>query len=237
MPYEAEILGSSVVLVGQFNPAIFSPAWLARYGVISDDEANAAEEPVTHPQIAQISIQHLTIVAETNKFVVSLTSDPIVRVLDIAVQIFRDLLPHTPIRAFGINYWEHWRVETFEKRLALGRALAPLGPWGEWGQSFDGPTPEQTGGMLELVMKKPFPPVGEGKDKMEGHQRVEIGPSKELADKLRGVFLQVNHHRELAPDTAEGALQAIGVAEREFDEAIVQAKKIILQIKDFTESL
>lgn len=205
MPYEAEILGSSIVLVGDFNPAIFSPAWLARFGVISDDEAQAAEEPVTHPQIAQISIQHLSIGVETNKFAVSITSDPIVKVLDIAVQIFRDLLPHTPIRAFGINYSEHWRVESFEKRLALGRALAPLEPWGEWGQTFDAPTPELTGGMLELIMKKPFSPVGEGKDKMEGYQRVEIGPSKELADRQRGVFMQVNHHRELAPDTTETA--------------------------------
>jgi hypothetical protein len=237
MPYETEILGASVVLLGQFNPAIFSPAWLAKTGVISEEEAAAAEKPVTHPQIAHISIEHLTIGVETGRFSVSVTSDPIVRVLDITVQLFRDLLSHTPLRAFGINYSEDWRVESFQKRLALGRALAPIGPWGAWGESLNSDDPDRTGGLLELVMKKPFAPEGDGATKMEGHQRVSIGPSSEIKDKYRSVSMSVNHHRELAPENSEGALRVIDLAEREFDGAIADAKKLIKHIQEFTEQL
>ncbi len=237
MPYETEILGASVVLLGQFNPAIFSPAWLAKSGVISEEEAAAAEKPVTHPQIAHISIEHLTIAVETGRFSVSVTSDPVVRVLDITVQLFRDLLSHTPLRACGINYSEDWRVESFEKRLALGRALAPIGPWGAWGQSLTSNNPDETGGLLELVMKKPFGPEGHGEAKIEGHQRVTIGPTSEIKDKYRSISMSVNHHRELAPGDADGALRVIDLAEREFDGAIADAKMLIKHIQEFTEKL
>lgn len=237
MAWDTEILFSNIVLVGSFNPAIFSPAWLAKNDVISEDEANAAEEPVTHPQVAQISIEHLTITVETNKFMVRYASDPAVRSLDIVVQIFKDLLPHTPISAFGINYGEHWRTETPQQRLALGRALAPLEPWGEWGATFDDDDPQMVGGMSALVMKKPFSPKGTGENILTGYRRAEISPSTEIPDQLRAVLVGTNHHREFVVDTARGALPAIELAIEEFDGAIMAAKKIIQQIKDFAKGM
>jgi hypothetical protein len=43
----------SIVLVGNFNPAIFQPAWLAAKGLIRESEASAAVVEVIHPELAQ----------------------------------------------------------------------------------------------------------------------------------------------------------------------------------------
>jgi hypothetical protein len=37
-----EVVGTNVVL-GSFNPAIFQPAWFAKQGLLSAEEANGAE--------------------------------------------------------------------------------------------------------------------------------------------------------------------------------------------------
>ena len=44
MAYNAEILASAIVAIGDFNPAIFTPDWLERNGLIGKDDADAARE-------------------------------------------------------------------------------------------------------------------------------------------------------------------------------------------------
>lgn len=237
MEWDTEILLGNVVLLGDFNPAIFSPAWLARYGVISDEEARAAEKPVAHPQIAQVIIDHLTITVELNKFSVRMTEDPIVRTLDIATKVFRELLPHTPIHSFGINYAEHWRTDSAERRLALGRALAPTEPWGEWGTTFGDNDPEQVGGMVLLKMRKPMQPVGKGAARITGYLNVEVAPSGDLNDPYRAVLIGTNHHREFEQKPVEGARPIIDLAEETFDAAIAQSRRIISDVKTFAKGL
>jgi len=44
MAYTAEILASSIVILGDFNPAIFTPDWLENHALIGKDDAAIAQE-------------------------------------------------------------------------------------------------------------------------------------------------------------------------------------------------
>ncbi len=127
---DTDIVQASIVLVGKFNPAIFSPAWFAKNGIITEGELQVAETQVVHKQITRFAVEHLTVHAELERFSIKVSTDPLIRIADMVSTTFRGLLPHTPVQAFGINYVEHWRLDTWQRRLALGRALAPIEPWG-----------------------------------------------------------------------------------------------------------
>ena len=47
MAHGPEILSSAVVVVGNFNPAIFSLDWLERNGLIGEADATMAREGIT----------------------------------------------------------------------------------------------------------------------------------------------------------------------------------------------
>ena len=51
MLLEPEMGGVSIVLVGQFNPPIVTPQWLARHSLVSGEEADNAEIGVIHKEI------------------------------------------------------------------------------------------------------------------------------------------------------------------------------------------
>lgn len=50
MPLIPEIDGSSIVVLGSFNPAIFHPLWFKINQLIRPEEADSAKLEVTHPQ-------------------------------------------------------------------------------------------------------------------------------------------------------------------------------------------
>jgi hypothetical protein len=230
MAEETDIVEAAIVLIGKFNPAIFSPAWFAKNGVISDGELEAAETVAVHPQISRFVVEHLTVNVEPEKMSVSVTTEPTIRILDMILQLFRDLLPHTPVTAFGINYAEHWRLDDWRRRVALGRALAPPEPWGAWGERLESDDPETVAGLIQLVLLEPY------KD-APGARRVDVGPSTEIADKHRGVYVKVNHHRDVDLKEADGAIPAVRLIEEEFDSAIKASKGIINDLRAYAEKL
>ena len=231
MAEDTEIVKCALVLVGKFNPAIFSPAWFSKFNIITDREFEVSETEVIVPQLSKFSVEHLSIQCEVSRFQISWTSEPTIRVLDTALQIFGDLLPHTPLNAFGVNYAEHWRADSWQRRTALGRALAPTTPWGSWGATFDAADADKVGGMTELSVHKPFD------DDVEGFLRATIGPSPEIADKNRGIVLNFNHHRQFEVDDVDGTRRVLDRLSQEFDPAIRRAKGLIQELRDFSKSL
>ena len=59
MRIEPEVGGCGVVLVGHFNPLIFSPSWFAKNGIVGEEEASAADVSVIHPEIAAFRMNRL----------------------------------------------------------------------------------------------------------------------------------------------------------------------------------
>jgi hypothetical protein len=126
-----EISGSSVVLVGSFNPAIFHPEWFARNGLLPQGEVDSAELQVIHPQLSQF---------ETERFAFQITSDRFTGITkpntiadplkDLILGTFY-ILEHTPIQAMGLNRILHFAMGSVEAWHRLGDKLAPKEPWQE----------------------------------------------------------------------------------------------------------
>ena len=96
MRIEPEISGVQVVLVGDFNPAIFTPAWFSLYRLLPESVASSAKLEVAHPQATKFTADWLHLEVTVERFVVHTLQAPHVRVRDLVVRVFREHLYHTP---------------------------------------------------------------------------------------------------------------------------------------------
>ena len=87
----------SVAVVGYFNPAIFTPAWFALHELLPQGAATSAELNLAHPEITQFQSDWLNLQVTRDRFVAQTTQAPYIRVCDLAVRVFKDHLPHTPL--------------------------------------------------------------------------------------------------------------------------------------------
>jgi hypothetical protein len=180
-----EIQGAAVVLIGNFNPAIFNPDWLVRQGVVSSDEAAEGRITVIHPELTQFEVGDLAFDIISGRFALLAAAEPFVKLADIVAEIFGEKLSHTPLTSVGINYQAHFRVERHQQ-TALGRRLAPLDAWGDWGKTLHSDDFKKTGGLTSLTMKQV-----ELNDRIAGNINVTVQPSVRIDP---GVYVEVNDH-------------------------------------------
>jgi hypothetical protein len=186
--------GLSVVLVGSFNPAIFNPDWLAKQGIISEHEASDARIDVIHPEVTQFVVGDFQFDISRERFMLVAVAEPFVRVSDVVAELFREKLAHTPLTALGINYHAHFRVRDWKQQTALGRKLAPIEPWGDWGAALTGDDLRTVGGLVSLTMQQSAPD-----DRLAGNIKVTVQPSATI-EPGNGVYVQVNDHYERPVD-------------------------------------
>ena len=110
MRIEPEISGAAVVLLGDFNPAILTPAWFAMHELLPKAAAENANLEVAHRQATVFSTEWLNIQVTTDRFMADTQQAPHVRVRDLVVRAFNEHLHHTPVKALGINRNVHFRV-------------------------------------------------------------------------------------------------------------------------------
>lgn len=227
---EPEISGASLVLLGNLNPKIFTPAWFSRYGLITNEQADNAALEIAHPEVVQFKVPGLSVTVETEKFTLSTTEAPFVRLCDVAVTIFSELLPHTPLTKLGINREAHFNVGQ-QTRDKIGKLLAPPKAWGAWGQKISSGKGGQKGGMRDLTMEESNP-----EDRESGYIRVTVQPSLRIKDE-NGIFIAVNDHYSINdPDKVTGARNVLRYLEgKKFDESIKRSEElieIVLRLKD-----
>ena len=54
-----KIQGLSIVLIGDFNPKIFQPAWFGMEGLIARKDVEDAEIQIVHPDIVKFNLKWL----------------------------------------------------------------------------------------------------------------------------------------------------------------------------------
>lgn len=124
---------SSIVLIGNFNPAIFHPEWFERFKILPPQEiqwaegSNIPKEEIQYkgrkliiqenpslivtPQFAHLPFQSLQIDVSQERFdckAAQRKTFPLIK--ETTLKIF-SLLKHTPIRVLGINFEGHWRLK------------------------------------------------------------------------------------------------------------------------------
>lgn len=132
MPEPAlEISGTSIVLVGSFNPRIFHPQWFLRQNLMSKAEADDADVKIVHPEICQFETERFYFQVTTDRLTAgtkpNATSEPL---RDLILGTFY-ILEHTPVTALGINSQMHYGLVSEKAWHALGDKLAPKDGWNE----------------------------------------------------------------------------------------------------------
>ena len=221
MRIEPEISGVSVVLIGKFNPAIFTPAWFALHEILPSSVATNAKLQVVHEQVTAFSTDWLKLQVLTNSFSVETLQAPYIRLRDIVARVFKEHLHHTPLNAFGINRNVHFQAPSSTARDHLGRTLAPVEPWGECGQNLglDG----EHGGMTSLKMTRGFPEHRPTGDLIN----VTVEPSNKVGQRRLGVYVGINDHYTIDDSKPGSAMRLMELLDDNFEKSLKRSDDIV----------
>lgn len=214
MAYTAEILTSAIIVVGDFNPAIFSPDWLEGNNLIGKNDAEAAREKsqgksliVSH-QVAAFETKWFALQVIENQF--SLTSkdalSPAFR--DLAVGIFQ-LLSHTPVTAVGLNFMAHFKMATENEYHHVGDVLAPKDIWKAL-------YPDDIAGLADITIRIQHGVRGEPV-KTNDEKRISLQPSNKFKF---GVFFAYNDHHDVSnpsEDSLKPAERVAAIIDKEWE--------------------
>lgn len=179
-----EVQGVSIVALGNFNPAIFQPLWFSHHNLIRDDEASSAEVKVVHNEVTIFSTNWFSVQVTDGRFMVE-TQDPTMYqpIRDLALGTFQ-ILEHTPIRAFGFNKDQHFKIASVEEWHTLGDYFAPKAAW-------------------ENILAKPGLRTLAIQGKRDGCDAdmilVRVEPSSQVP---QGIYIAVNEHYEIGKESS-----------------------------------
>lgn len=214
----------AVVMLGNFNPRIFLPSWFARNGVIGPEEGESADIEIVHREVVKFRLSWLTILVEQGRFIADLDQPPNVRLLDLVLKTFGELMIHTPIWAMGINRKIEFDAGSVDARDKIGKTLAPPDAWGEWSKDILRKSDKARGGMVSLSMRQST--VED--DRPGGYILTRVEPSKRS---ISEVMVEVNDHYQIdAKEEAEGCQEILGLLADNFDKSIERSEWIIDQV-------
>lgn len=203
----------------------FHPSWFVANDLLKKEDIENAEIEVVSRDFTIFKISNwLKINVEPNRFIAATSEPPFIRLLDLVVRTFREVLMHTPVYQLGINRTVHFSVGDEETRNKIGIMLAPQDVWGEWAKDISGEK-EMHGGMISLEMEQPKP-----SDRENGRIRAQVKPSH-LIKNSSGIFINVNDHYEITEANAQGgSIPIIDILEKQFEVSIKRSEWIIDQI-------
>lgn len=176
---EPEVLNLAVVIIGNFNPAIFQPEWLKNKGLIRDNEASPENLKVIHRELTVIETEDFKLEIRPSRFQLQTNQEPFQEPLkDLIVNIFK-LLGETPISAFGINFTRHFKFSNNKDYVEFGYFLSPVN---EIFDFMENPK------LLEFVITD----REKTKDDFEPAVNIKIFPSDILVQ--NAVAINVNSH-------------------------------------------
>jgi hypothetical protein len=206
----------AVVVKGNFNPSIFSPAWLLSRGVIGSEEFDKSEVTLITADVARFRCGWLTcsVTRDTLEMSTS-TLEEFGRVRDATVVVLESLI-HTPISALGINYSAHFAVASNAAWHAMGDLLAPKAIWEDC---------LKLPGMRSLTMFGARPGLEAGRI------QVVVEPSAQVRP---GIAVGYNDHYELVKLAAEVNARddVIAIEEAEVSSLTVKIDRAIETLRD-----
>jgi hypothetical protein len=123
----------NIVVLGDMNPRIHTPAWYQLIGLIDQSEMEASvQSPMTMaiPPIAQVQLEGILIQCQQKLWEIRTTDcSRFDRMKSITVKVFDELLMHTPVisMGFNFNYYEQTSVDAVGLYLATCLSRMPLG--------------------------------------------------------------------------------------------------------------
>jgi hypothetical protein len=219
-----------VVLLGQFNPAIVQPGWLAKHEIIGESEALNARIEVIHPEVTVLHLAHVELMIEPGKCTLASRGIHFDVLRDFVLKTFGEFLFHTPISALGINSMIHFDCGSFEAREEFAKRLAPREPWGAWGEEIEGaPDGLEHGGLVSISMRQ-----NNRRDGKKGFLIVRLEPSTRLP--RTGIFMLINDHYSFDDAKDKDSAMAMEVIELNWEKSLQYSEFIANSVmKNFVE--
>ena len=211
----AQIRALTFVLLGEFNPTIFQPAWFASQRLLTDEEANTATINVIHPDITSFELPWIRFQVERQKFTAVSMAQPYFERLAGTVCDTFAILKHSPIVFFGVNSEAHYRASSVEKWHALGHKLVPKEYWQKF---FDNP------GMQNLTIKQVPRPDG-----LSGHVQIIVEPSLRINP---GVYVATNDEIYDSDGKVLGAVKAVELIREKWPSMIEFSERVFSSLSE-----
>jgi len=172
----------SIVFIGDFNPVIIQPFWLAGKKLIKEQEAQDTTVELIHNELVKYDLGWVSVEITKKRFELRTSKEPYFEPLrDLMLSVFF-ILSETPIEAMGINHIMHFSLPDEEKLYEFGNKLAPLNIWEGF---INNPR------VLSFEMYEK-----ERKDKLPGFVRIKVQPSDQA---IRfGLQININDHYALS---------------------------------------
>ena len=188
-----EIFRAQIVLVGDFNPPIFSPEWLNANGLLGDDDTTDAKEHeslVISPTISRFETEWFSLQVIQQQFVLASKGPVTPLIRDLAIGIFT-LVDQTPVSGIGHNFWADYKMPSAQEWHKVGDILAPKKIW----RSVN-PDENQSIGMSDLTIE--IDPVKRCEVNTTGQKvRLTVAYSRQIQN---GVSFFINNHYPISPD-------------------------------------
>ena len=227
MKIDPDKINVTVNLLGAFNPAIFTPQWFFYSDLINKAELDSCQIEVVHPEVSIFNMEWFRLGVQLNKFSITTEMSPYIRVADLVIRTFKEVLPHTPVYAAGINMHIEFDVGTEAKRNEIGNKLAPPTAWGDWGNEITSTHPDKNthGGMAILEMQQLYIP-----DRPNGYFKTAVRPTPNSPS---SITVSTNDHYEVEQEA--GSSKVMIFIEQEFEKSLEKSKSIadqIMKLKD-----
>lgn len=186
MEARPEIDAAVAVIVGNFNPAIFQPAWLAGTGLITSEDQADLELGVLIPAMASFRVGWLTLeVQHTRLSATANDAAHFVLLRDFVVGVL-SMLEHTPVSACGINRNMHFKTNSSDEWHAIGHRLIPKTPFA---------------GLIEAPGTRSLTVQGARQGSVARYMQMTIQPSTVVDN---GILFGLNEHYD-KPEVASAS--------------------------------
>jgi hypothetical protein len=173
------------IATGNFNPKIVEPLWLAKYGLVPEEEAEAADRQLLDADLSHITFPWADLVVLQDRLQIESGEEMVneAQLRDLSVGLLR-LLPHTPVDVVSIQHRVVVIAKSEDEWHEVGHRLAPKELWA---------------GILESPGIFDFAMQGKRSDELEGAWKVRVQP---VFDPKLGLWINVNDEA-LLPDGDE----------------------------------
>lgn len=185
-----QIVNGSLVIIGAFAPAMFTPEWFLKNNLIGEtdrEEMLKDGRTIVSASGSQVESETLSITITPTRLQL-LTKDvlrPVIK--DVALNMLQ-LLGRVPVTMVGLNFMGHYSMGSQDEYHAVGDTLAPKDIWKK---VFDNPS--WSVGLTDLSVKVHPAPRGEKNDVRDGIT-VRVQPSAQVD---QGILLTYNNHKEI----------------------------------------
>jgi hypothetical protein len=212
----ADVVGTSIVFLGVFDPLLLQPAYLAENALLTDSDLAQLRYQFLAAEIAILNLPWMQVVADPTKLMAATTTQsPIVEPVRDFIFALYETLKFRRVTAVGLNHDTHFGVRSEEVWHKVGHALAPKDDL--WRRILVEP------GTASLLIQ------GKRDDEFQGNVNVKVEPSALVHP---GIYVNVNDHMVLADLDGDRLVKAAGeklYASKARSDLIVAAIKELAQ--------